>query len=142
VTHGDPGVDDGTEPIADDELLYRRIPTSVPWYSASAGLSSQAFAPHTKNDITGLSVSRAKYKSIQAAAKGRPGKSYYVAILRAGDLRQRGIQVVPHPLPEDPGHAELPDLNAGNRETDETLERERVLAQELCLQVEGPFGSP
>jgi hypothetical protein len=60
--------------------------------------------------------------------------------LLVGDLRQRGIQVVPRPLPDDAGHAELPDLNAGNRETDETLERERVLAQELCLQVEGPFG--
>jgi hypothetical protein len=132
-------VDDGTEPIADDELLYRRIPKSVSWYSDSAGLSPQAFAPHAKNDITGLSISRAKYKSIEAAAKGRPGKSYHVAVLRAGDLRQRGIQVVPRPLPEDPGHAELPDLNSVNRKTDETLERQRLLALELCLQVEDPL---
>ena len=101
-------MDDGIEPITDDELLYRRIPASMGWYSASAGLSPQAFAPHATNDITGLSVSRAKYKSIQAAAKGRPGKSYYVAILRAGDLRQRGIQVVPRPLPEDVGTQNSP----------------------------------
>ena len=132
-------MDDGTEPIADDELLYRRIPMSTGWYRPDAGVDPQAFAPHAKNDITGLSVSRAKYKSIEAAAKGQPGKSYYVAILQAGDLRQRGIQVVPRPLPEDAGHTELPDLNAGNRKTGETLERQRVLAQELCLRVAGPF---
>ncbi len=33
------------------------------------------------NDVTGLSISRAKYKSIQDAAKGFRGKAYYVAVL-------------------------------------------------------------
>ena len=100
-----------------------------------------AFDPHRKNDITGLSIFRAKYKSIEEAARGRPGKSYYVAVLRAGDLRKNVITVVPHPDgPDgyDPGHAEIPDLNAGNRKDDKTLERQRLLV-ELCLRVEGPF---
>jgi len=131
-------VDNGTEPIADEELLYRRVPTG--WYDpANGSLNPQAFAPHKTNDLTGLSVSRAKYKSPEEAARGRPGKSYYVAILRTGDLRSKGIEVVPRPRYTDPSHAELPDLNSGNRKTDETLERQGVL-RDLCLRVEGPFG--
>ena len=129
-------MDNGTEPIADQELLYRRVPLA--WYSADTGLDPQAFAPHKIHDATGLSVSRDKHKSIEDAAKGRPGKSYYVAVLLAGDLQRHGIQVVPRPRPNDPGHAELPDLNAANRKANRTLEIERLLA-ELCLRVEGPF---
>jgi hypothetical protein len=100
-------------------------------------LNAQAFAPHKTNDATGLSVVRAKYKSIEEAAKGRPGKSYFIAVLRVGDLRQNGIEVVQTP-PDDPSHAELPDLNSANRKADETLERERLLVQ-LCLRIDGPF---
>lgn len=62
----------GTETIADDELLYRRVPESTGWYDPATGvLDSRTFAPHKTNDATGLSVSRAKYKSIEEAAKGR-----------------------------------------------------------------------
>lgn len=131
---------DGTEPIADEELLYRRIPESTGWYSPAKGLSPEAFAPHKTRDATGLSVSRANYKSLREAAKGRPGKSYYVAVLRAGDLRRHGIEIVPRPLPGDEGHAELPNLNAGNRKAVETLQSQRILT-ELCLRVEGPFAT-
>jgi hypothetical protein len=49
-------------------------------------LNDQAFAPHKRQDTTGISVSRARFKSVVEAAKGRPGKSYYVAVLRAGEL--------------------------------------------------------
>jgi len=136
-------VDDAAEPVADDELLYRRIPASTNWFDPVTGtLQAAAFAPHKTSDLTGLSVSRAKYKSIENAARARPGKSYFIAVLRAGDLRQSGIEVVPRPLPGDPGHAELPALNSGSRKSTETLEMERLLAETLCLQVEGPFTTP
>lgn len=131
-------MDEGTDPVADDELLYRRIPGSSGWYSPQDGFKPEAFAPHKKNDATGLSVHRAKYKSLNEAAIGQPGKSYYVAVLRARDLRQQGIEIVPRPLPHDPGHAELPDLNSSNRKTARTLELQRILT-EICLKVEGPF---
>lgn len=130
-------MDEGNDPIADEESLYR-VPQSMGWYCVDTGLKSEAFAPHKTQDVTGISVYRAKYKSIEEAAKGRPGKSYYVAILRAGALRQQGIEVVPRPKPDDSGHAELPDLNSGNRKTDNILELQRVLV-DLCLAVEGPF---
>ena len=132
-------MENGTEPITDEELLYRRVPASTGWYDPTTGsLKPEAFAPHKTNDVTGLSVYRAKYKSIEEAARGRPGKSYYVAVLRTDDLTQHSIEVVPCTLPGDPGHAQLPDLNSSNRKTDQTLERQRLLTK-LCLRVEGPF---
>jgi hypothetical protein len=84
----------------------------------------------------------AKFKSIEQAAQGQPGKSYFVAVLRVGDLRNAKFTVKPQPdVPGgyDISHAELPDLNAGNYKASETLERQRELAERLCLRVEGPF---
>ncbi|MCE9529528.1 MAG: hypothetical protein K8T89_00075 [Planctomycetes bacterium] len=134
-------MDDGNEPIADDELLYRRVPVSTGWYNPeTAELKSEAFAPHKINDATGLSVSRAKYKSAVEAARGQPGKMYFVAVVRTGDLRVLGIAVEPRPLPGDPGHAELPDLNSDRRKSDITLERQRILVKKT-LRVEGPFAT-
>lgn len=139
-------MDHGIDPIADEELLFRRVPASMRWYDPTTGaLRPEAFGPHKQRDATGISVSREKYKSIEEFARGQPGKSYYVAVLRAGDLRRNGIEVVPRPETPtgyDPAHAELPVLNASNYKADETLERQWVLAVELCLRVEGPFSSP
>lgn len=133
-------MNDGTDPIANDELIYRRVPVSAGWYNPDTkDLSQQAFAPHQKQDITGLSVSRAKYKSVEEAAAGRPGKSYYVAVLNAGDIRLAGIEIVPRPvLPDDLGHSELPQLTSAKRKDSLTLERESTL-KKLTLCVEGPF---
>lgn len=129
-------MDAGAEPVADDELLFRRIP--LVWYQNGL-LSHQAFAPHKVNDTTGLSVSRAKLTSIHDAARGRFGRSYFIAVFRAKDLRKHGIEVVPRPLPDDRAHAEFPDLRADNRKAEETLQRQQLLV-ELCTRVEGPFG--
>jgi hypothetical protein len=130
-------VDDGNEPVEDDELLYRRVPEA--WYDPATGrLDEQAFAPHKTNDITGLSHSREKYKTIEEAARGRAGKRYYVAVLKARDLRANGIAVEPRPQPGDPGHVELPDLNAGRAKEQRVLELQRVLLQ-MPLSVDGPF---
>ncbi|MGI8980251.1 MAG: hypothetical protein ACR2FY_13580 [Pirellulaceae bacterium] len=134
----------GLDPIADDEFLYRRVPASAQpqlFDPVQQELNDQAFAPSKTRDVSGLSVSRAKYKAIEEAGQGRPGKSYYVAVLRAGDLRQHGIVVEPRPKVNDPGHAELPQLNAENYKDSDTLERQRLLVS-LCLRVEGPFTTP
>ena len=128
--------DDGTEPVADDELLYRRIPVSTKWYTES-GLSPEAFDPR-RDETTGISFYRSKYKSLQQVAKGKSSSGYYVAVLRAGDLRKQGIEVVPQPASDDPGHSELPQLTCHNRLTSEALELKLRLT-ELCLRVEGPF---
>jgi hypothetical protein len=131
-------VGDGTEPVEDDELIYRRIPEV--WCDPDTRqLDDQAFAPHKTNDVAGLSLSRAKYKTIEEAAKGWPGKTYYVAILKAKDLRANDIAIESRPLHDDPGHIELPSLNSKNRRDSRVLELQAMLA-ELTLSVEGPFG--
>lgn len=71
-------------------------------------------------------------------ARGSSAKGYYIASLRAGDVRNRGINLAPRPEPDNLGHTELPEINAGNRKESTTLERQEALAQ-LCLHVEGPF---
>ncbi len=128
--------DAGTDRVADDELLYRRIPVSTGWYTQGE-LSPEAFNPR-EDEITGISVYRDKYKSIQEAARGKSKQGYYVAVLRAGDLRKNGLEVVSRPRQNDPGHAELPDLTCDNRLTQEALERKLRLTT-LCVRVEGPF---
>jgi hypothetical protein len=127
-----------SDSIADDELLYRRIPVSMGWYD-SLGVSPEAFDPR-KDEESGISVYRAKFTSLEQAAQGKSKKGYWVAILRAGDLRRQNIEVVPRPQPDAPGHAELPDLTCYNRLTPETLERKSQLAK-LCFKVDGPFSS-
>ncbi len=128
--------DDGTEPIADDELLYRRIPVSKGWFS-EGGLSPEAFDPR-RDETTGISVYRDKYKSLEEVGRGKSKTGYYVAEFRAGDLRRHGIEVEPRPEPDEPGHAELPGLTCLNRLEPEALERKVRLAR-LPLQVHGPF---
>lgn len=134
---------DDLEPIADDELLYRRVPASTGWFDPATGiLQPEAFGPHKQRDLTGISVTRAKFKSIEQAAQGQPGKAYFVAVLCVDDLRKANYTVRPQPnVPGgyDISHAELPDLNAANYKASETLERQRELAEKLCLRVEGPF---
>ena len=136
---------DEIQPIADEELLYRRVPDSTGWFDQATGiLKPEAFGPYKQRDLTGISVTRAKFKSIEQAAQGQQGKSYFVAVLCVGDLRNAKYTVKQQPnLPGgyDISHAELPDLNAGNYKATETLERQRELAEKLCLRVEGPFKS-
>jgi hypothetical protein len=134
---------DGTEPIKDDEILYRRIPVSQKWFDPTADprLSPQAFHP-IKQDTTGLSLSRAKYKTVEEAAEGPSAQGYYVAGVKAGELRERGIAVIPDPLPDDPGHCELPGLTYSNRHCDQSEELKVQLAHELTWWVAGPFLPP
>lgn len=132
---------DGSEPIADGELLYRRIPVSQRWYDPAADPKPllQAFRPRT-DDVTGLSVVRGEpYNTPEQAAQGPSKSGYYVAALRVSDLRAHGIKVVPRPVVGITGHAEITNLTAANRDSDEAKRIMELLAERLCLRVEGPF---
>jgi hypothetical protein len=129
---------DGTEPIADDEILYRRIPLN--WYSSGI-LDSQTFQPNKEKDADGLSFSRAKYKTKTQAAMGRPGKQYYVAELSARQIRALGIQIEPRPQPNDPGHTTLPELNSASRKESRVIECGYRL-KDFATNIEGPYTTP
>lgn len=134
--------DESITTVADEEFVFRRIPVSMSWYDlANNLLSPYAFNP-IPNDLTGLSVTRAKLCSIEDAAKGKSKSGYYVATLRVGDLRKHGMDVIPKPLEDNPGHAEIPELTYQNKNTDQSKERKVLLAHQLTLRVDGPFISP
>mgnify|MGYP007026272002 CR=1 FL=1 len=113
----------GSEPVLDEEILYRRIPASTNWYDPdrTPPLEAEAFRPN-RNDESGVSLARAKYKTVEQAACGRAGKQYYVAVLRAGDMRAAGVDVAARPLADDPSHTEIPGLTYDNRKSKQAIE--------------------
>jgi hypothetical protein len=134
--------------VDDEEFVLRRIPRSTGWYDPAADIvDPRAFRP-PERDTTGLSVSRAKSdahpdfrSAAEDAAAGGNASGYYVAVLRVGDLRAHGIDVVSKPeLPENPGHAEIPMLTYATRKSDEATDAISLMAGKLIIRVEGPFG--
>jgi hypothetical protein len=126
-------------PIDDDEILYRRIPVSMGWCDGDS-VFPEAFGP-TKRDVTGLSIYRARFKSLESVAAGKSKQGYYVTELLAGDVRLAEIEIVPQPnVPDgyDDAHAELPEITYPNRKSDAVLQLQRKLA-ELCTKIHGPF---
>jgi hypothetical protein len=128
---------DESEPISDDEILYRRVPISMEWIDPH-GVSAEAFAPR-KEDHLGLSVFRAKFLPLEEAARGSSKQGYYVLELRAGDLRGAGIDIVPAPIADKAGHAEIPALKYERPESDASLEIRQLLADRLVRKIHGPF---
>ncbi|MEQ9410943.1 MAG: hypothetical protein RIK87_24745 [Fuerstiella sp.] len=130
-------------PIDDDEVLYRRIPVSCDWYEAEGGvLYPEAFAPR-RDEHSGISVYRKRFKTLEEVARGRSKQGYYVVSLLASELRVRGLNVEPRPEVEDgwdDAHAEIPSLHAGIRKTNEADELQAILAElGMVIPVEGPF---
>lgn len=131
----------GWEPVEDGEILYRRVPVSMKWYDPGGDppLVSRAFRPR-RDEFSGISLTRAKYCSCISEAAGGPSKQgYFVALLNTSDLRHAGIEVVPKPLSESPGHCELPQLNANDRDSARVIELCEILAEDLTFDVQGPF---
>jgi hypothetical protein len=136
-------IGDGSEPITDDEIVYRRVSEKSGWYNPiDRSIAWEAFRPN-KKDTEGVSVWRAKYKStaqvaaIQARSEGR----YYVIALLAGKLRLAGVTLEPTPI-YGLGHASLVNLNTEHYATRKNAVRElaNLIAAELVESVEGPFG--
>ncbi len=133
--------------VDNDEFVFRRIPIRPGWYNPVTGvLMRQAFNPR-EDDAAGLSVTRAHSERqpdfltpAQDAALGTNTSGYYVAVLRVGDLREAGVEVVASPdLPQNPGHAHLPQLAYDSRRSDESIGIMESLSETLTLRVEGPF---
>src|SRR3989304_6976129 len=102
----------GSEPISDDEFLYRRISTKADYYDPkrSPPLSKAAFTPN-KNDVEGISLTRSKYATVEEAAVGKPSCRYYVAVIKAIKIQGEGMEILQDPLLAKPGHARSPQLN-------------------------------
>ncbi len=140
--------DEGDQ-IDDDEILHRRISVKSKWYDKlkSPKPVQEAFKPHPTDDPDGLSLSRAKsskhplfLNAREFAAGGRSSDGYFIACLRVRDLRHHSIVIVASPIPDtDPGHIHLPQLNSENRKSSEVKSLSKLLADELTIEVLGPF---
>jgi hypothetical protein len=137
----------GSEPIADHEILFRRVSRNSGWYDPQSDrpVAWEAFRPR-EDDVNGLSVWRAKYRTPEevAAAGARPRSVYYVLVLRAGTLRGAGVTVVASPEVGAPGHASLTNLSTdyyrGEEDKNRITHLADHIARELIESVEGPFG--
>lgn len=128
------------EPVGDEEIVYRRIPTKPEYFDpiVSPTPTPLAFRPR-EQDTTGLSVYRANYVSPQQVATNSRGAKFFVASLRVCDLRANGIDVVARPKPDEPGHAEISSLTYLERNTDSAREMQQLLAEKLWFKIEGPY---
>lgn len=132
---------DGTEPVDQNERIYRRVHAGTGYYKPDKPLSPKAFKPLSQ-DTDGISVTRARYVNApqDAAALGTVGKSYYVLEQRAGDLMGVGLTIKPSPqAPDDVGHAVIPELNISKGENDPTLLETMERAKNVSFIVHGPF---
>jgi hypothetical protein len=96
--------------IADDEVLLRLIPGGTLWQAPGPRIPSANFQLREDRGETGVSVTRRSITSPQRLLElvgGDPLAGSRVAAVRVGDVRALGLLVVPRPLPEEPGHAEI-----------------------------------
>ncbi len=131
------------EPIANDELVYRRVPEVFYDPNSNRPLAWEAFRPN-KNDTDGLSVWLSKYVSPSDVAQrnARFGKRYYVLEIAVTDLRELGIEVISTPEHGELGHASLATMTYAAYQADKNLISE--LAKRITLEfkhiIYGPYG--
>ena len=139
--------EDGGDRIADDEIVYRRVPANVDFYDPVSDRPVQwiTFQPN-RNDLSGISVWRAKsVQPDEAVQTARRGKSYYLIALKVSDLRRLGAEVVASPEKEGFGHATITSLSwtryRGDQKND-VKELAMRIAIEASKNVLGPFHVP
>lgn len=101
------------EPVADDEVVLRHVPGGATWQAPPDGrISSVNF--RLRPDETGYSVSRAVLTSADQllARLGNLATGSRIAVARVADIRALGFEVVPDPIPDDSGHAEIRPVTA------------------------------
>src|SRR4051794_14066192 len=104
----------GTPSIHRDEPILRRIPKAEGYYDPQKNppIEAGAFTPNDEDD-DGLSFYIERELSISALIENSPpGRSYVVVRLRAGDLYDLGVTLVPMQREGDfPGHVVVPEMN-------------------------------
>jgi hypothetical protein len=96
--------------IGDGESLLRHIPGGTLWQAPGPRITSANLQLRHDRNETGVSVTRLNITSPQRLLQlvgGRVELGSRVASVRVGDVRALGLRVVPKPLPDDQGHAEI-----------------------------------
>lgn len=96
--------------IGDDEELLRHIPGGTLWQAPGARITSANFQLRHDRNETGVSVTRLSITSpdrLLELVGGSVEKGSRVAYVRTGNVRTLGLKVIPKPLVDDAGHAEI-----------------------------------
>jgi len=103
-----------TDPIADDEVIFRHIPGGTLFQAPGPRITNKNFELRTQRQETGVSVSRGGVDSAAdvMARRGDPQTGSLVAAATAGDIRALGLEVVPAAFDDDPGHSEIRSATA------------------------------
>jgi hypothetical protein len=97
-----------TDPIADDELLIRRVPPGETGQKPGPVPTSDNV--ELRQDETGLSASRAAIttpKALLDQIGASQDQGWLVIQARVGDLRAIGLHIVSKQTDVDPGHVEI-----------------------------------
>ena len=96
-----------TEPILDDERVYRHIPGGTTFQAPGPRITSKNFSLRSARVEKGLSVSRARFtRPVELMARiGNLATGSKIATTTVGDLRAIGYDVIADPIPDDMGHA-------------------------------------
>ena len=100
------------ERIADFEVVVRHIPGGTTFQAPGPRITSGNFV--LREGETGVSVSRAAITTSDALLDriGNRDNGSLTASATVEAIRGIGFDVVPAPLPEDPGHAEIREVSA------------------------------
>ena len=97
-------------PVADGEIILRHIPGGTTFQAPGPRLTSINFQVRTATGETGVSVTRKAMMNpdeFLAWVGADIAKGSRIATATAGDILALGLQVVPDPLSDNPGHAEI-----------------------------------
>ena len=128
-------------PLLDAELVYRRLPANPQYVDAPRRqVKDLAFRP-TPADVDGLSLARQRVGAEGAAALGREGKQFYVAVLRVADIVRRLDLTL---VADRDDHAIIVELTYAARESTVQSVRNQVISASANLAAAvvdavGPF---
>ena len=136
--------------VPETDLLYRRLLIGA-WYRAQPALIPQKYfmprpwqSDEHPGDTDGISINRASLTDAVTASR-RPDNGEHVPLAEfaAADVYRLGLSVRGAPLPEDPSHAVIPELNSVDRRDTEKERKmeEWALALRKCSRLIKPQGS-
>jgi len=96
--------------IGDEEVILRHVPPGTLWQAPGPRISSANFRTRPERGETGVSVTQQRITSAErlvVIVGGDVSAGSLVGAARVSDVRALGFEVVPDPVPDDPGHSEI-----------------------------------
>ncbi len=109
--------------LQDDEIVLRHIPGGTTWQAPGPRVTSKNF--ELRPGEAGISVSRAAITAPDQfmALRGNPATGSRIASAPVAGIRGLGLEVIPDPIPDDPGHALIVSATSILGENDHPLRK-------------------